>query len=333
MNPLYVEINQRGAFAFPEIHRGKSLSSVAKFTPEAEQVKYFFSNSRHRRLMCLELVSDRAYYHYTKKGLEVFMIVKIKHRSPSYPGINLETAVARAKVFFAAERNHEALVSTAAMHWKYAPKSSGGLTTISALKAYGLMSDRGNGEERKVRLTALGLSIAQDERQISPERDAAIKEAALKPKVIMDLLNKFSFPLPSHETLAHYLKVDKEFNPKVVDDVIKIYKETVEYAGLDSFSEGDHDDHDEMQETGDELQGEAQFTPNQSLDLHTSPTPERRSQGRAETGEEIANIRVSRSTTVRLIANGPYSRQSIEALVAQLKLGLDLGTYDDLPEE
>jgi len=29
------------------------------------------------------------------------------------------------------------------------------------------------------------------------------------------------------------------------------------------------------------------------------------------------------------MATGPYSRKSIEALVAQLKLGLDLGTYDD----
>lgn len=44
---------------------------------------------------------------------------------------------------------------------------------------------------------------------------------------------------------------------------------------------------------------------------------------------EIANIRVSRDCAIRLLADGPYTKKSIEALVAQLNLGLELGTYDD----
>ena len=50
-------------------------------------------------------------------------------------------------------------------------------------------------------------------------------------------------------------------------------------------------------------------------------------------GEEIGNYRVSKTTTIRLVATGPYSRQSIEGLVKQLQLGLDLCNFDDLPEE
>lgn len=49
--------------------------------------------------------------------------------------------------------------------------------------------------------------------------------------------------------------------------------------------------------------------------------------------EEIANIRVSRSCAIRLLADGEYNKKSIEALVAQLQLGLELGIYDDLDDE
>ena len=46
-------------------------------------------------------------------------------------------------------------------------------------------------------------------------------------------------------------------------------------------------------------------------------------------GEEIANIRVSRSCTIRLLATGPWGRQSIESLVAHLTLGLRDGVFDE----
>lgn len=49
-------------------------------------------------------------------------------------------------------------------------------------------------------------------------------------------------------------------------------------------------------------------------------------------GEEIANIRVSKKCTIWLIAFGPYSKQSIESLVAHLKLGLELGNFDNVLE-
>ncbi len=48
---------------------------------------------------------------------------------------------------------------------------------------------------------------------------------------------------------------------------------------------------------------------------------------------EIANIRVSKDCAIRLVADGPYSKRSIEALVKNLELQLELGTYDEAPDE
>ncbi|PHX38377.1 hypothetical protein AO263_19675 [Pseudomonas sp. NZIPFR-PS5] len=261
-----------------------------------------------------------------------------KQRSPSYPGITLEAALARAKAFYRAENRHEAVVATAVAHWKYGPKSSGGLVTISALKAYGLMDDKGAGVDRKVRLSALGLSIVQDDRTVSPERDEAIKRAALSPPILRDLWERYALNLPSADTVAHYLRVEKGFIPSAAFDLIKIYNEAISFAKLDSgpssveILDSSSVDEDSVDDGISDLIGGPASVLSQRPPV---AVPMERLVGQIPnlSGEEIANIRVSRSTTIRLISSGPYSRQSIEALVAQLNLGLQLGTYDDLPDD
>ena len=68
-----------------------------------------------------------------------------KDRSPNFPFISLENAIARARAFYDEERKGAAPVTRAAIHWKYSPNSSGLIQTVAALKSYGLMSDEGSG--------------------------------------------------------------------------------------------------------------------------------------------------------------------------------------------
>lgn len=246
-----------------------------------------------------------------------------RHRSPSYPAIPIKDAIDRAIVFFKKEGKHKATIATTAAHWGYSAASSGRLTTVAALKSYGLMEDSGEGAARKVYLTPLGLSIVQDERSVSPERDVAIRQAALLPKTMSDLWGKYGTDLPSNDTLSHYLKVERDFNPNAISDVIRIYKDNVVFAGLNDGLGADPDD-GLGSSNGEEEDGtptERPLTTSTKMGVAARPSL---------AGEEIANIRVSRDCTIRLLATGPYSRKSIEALVAQLKLGLELGTYDDL---
>ena len=262
-----------------------------------------------------------------------------KQRSPSYPGITLEAAIGRARTFFKAEGKHEALVSTAVGHWKYGPKSSGGLVTVSALKSYGLMEDKGNGADRKVYLTQLGLCIVQDERMVSPERDAAIRTAALSPQILADLWSKYGLDRPSDDTVSHYLKVEREYTPKAAVEIIKMYEAAITFAKLDSEraepSEPEENVDADANTDMDTEELTSAASPGTEPTYRKSSALPQEAVGRPGKGkeEEIGNVRVSRTTTIRLVASGPYSRQSIEALVAQLKLGLELGAYDDLQED
>ena len=263
-----------------------------------------------------------------------------KQRSPSYPGITLEEAVQRAKSFYKNEGKHETLVATAMSHWGYSSKSSGGLVAVAALKAYGLMGDKGSGNERKVFLTPFGLKIIMDERVVSPDRDAAIKQAAMTPKIMAELWNKYGSDLPSHDTLRHFLRVDKAYSDGAVKDVIKVYLSNLDYSKLNSSDAVEIADADESTDSNDESDSSSGNSVDQSQDapyvstFMPPMTPTVRPVASATyIGEEIANYRVSKTTTIRLVANGPYSRKSMEGLVKQIQLAIELGNFDDLPED
>lgn len=153
-----------------------------------------------------------------------------KERSPAYPFINLADALNRAEQFHKAEGRHAARVTVAASHWGYKEKSSGALQTISALKQFGLMDDEGSGTDRKVKLTPLALKILLDEVKDSPQRKAAIAQAALSPKLFADLFKRWGTAFPSDQSFRTYLRLDLGYNDAAVHDVLKNYKATVAYG-------------------------------------------------------------------------------------------------------
>lgn len=170
-------------------------------------------------------------------------------RSPKFPFIDLETAINRARVFYNNERRQSAAVPIAVDHWGYKPKTSGGLQTIGALKGYGLLEDEGSKDARRVKLTQRALQILLDEREDSSERRKIIKEAALSPALFKELWEKWKDGLPSEGNMRHFLIFDKDFNENTAGDFIRVFTNTVRYAGLDGsdniddkikFTEGDY---------------------------------------------------------------------------------------------
>jgi hypothetical protein len=154
------------------------------------------------------------------------------HRSPSYPAIDLKSAIDRAQVFYMHEKRSESSVSVAAQHWGYSIASSGGKQVLAALIAYGLMEDKGSADQRRVKLTDLALRILLDEREDSSERDEALRRAALMPKIHAELFAKWPNELPSNPNLRHYLLIEKKFNENAVDDFIKELRITADFAKL-----------------------------------------------------------------------------------------------------
>jgi len=158
---------------------------------------------------------------------------KKRMRSPAYPYINLEGALRRAKEFYDKETRGAAYLRVAAKHWGYEEKSSAALQTAAALISFGLMRDEGTGEKRKLQLTQNALRILLDQRPESKERDEAIKQAALAPKIHSELWRRFGAST-SNEQLRHTLILDwtPPFNENSVDGFIREYRDTISFGKL-----------------------------------------------------------------------------------------------------
>ena len=157
-----------------------------------------------------------------------------KFRSPQFPFIPLEKAVVRAREFEAQYRTHPARVANAVKTWSYGEKSSGGIQTIAALSAFGLMEDDGSLENRKLKLTPLAQTILKDVR--AGAAATALKTAALKPKVIAELWGEWGANRPPDSECISTLHLDKAFSEEAAGRLLGIYDATIRYAGL---AEGD----------------------------------------------------------------------------------------------
>ncbi|HEY0512582.1 MAG TPA: hypothetical protein VGH73_11795 [Thermoanaerobaculia bacterium] len=152
---------------------------------------------------------------------------KKKVRSPSFPFIGLRESLDRARAFYAAEQRNAARPETAAAHWGYSPKSSGGKQTIAALRSFGLVDG-----DSLVKLSGRALRILLDERESSEERERLLQQAALMPPIHARLWERYGAELPSPQTLRLWLILDEGFNENSVDDFLTEYRETLEYARL-----------------------------------------------------------------------------------------------------
>src|SRR5688572_19499707 len=95
---------------------------------------------------------------------------KKRERSPEYPGLNLEEALAFAKILYEKERRNAAPINGILKHWGYAPRSGPGLRAIAALERFGLVVSEGSGDGRKARISEDAFRILVDERPNSPDR-------------------------------------------------------------------------------------------------------------------------------------------------------------------
>jgi hypothetical protein len=154
-------------------------------------------------------------------------------RSPNFPYIDLPTAIQRVRVIYAHEHRNATPLAVVANHWDYSPTSSSTDKVIGALNAYGLVETEGSGDNRVVRLTERALDILEDEREVSPDRDRVLREAALSPAIHRTIRDRFGRILPSDASLRTVLVRELDFNPKAVSTVIANYRATIEYAGLD----------------------------------------------------------------------------------------------------
>jgi hypothetical protein len=159
-----------------------------------------------------------------------------KQRSPSYPWVDLETALERAGQLYTREHRNFAPIPAILEAWGYAPKSSGGMLTVAALKRFGLLEDRGSLASREARVTELAQAILLDDREDATERSKHIQAAAMMPPIHSEIWAKYEGKLPSDSTLRYHLTVDRGFTKGRADEFIEEFRKTLRFSGFDSES-------------------------------------------------------------------------------------------------
>jgi hypothetical protein len=155
-----------------------------------------------------------------------------RKRSPNYPILNLEDAIARAKALYDKDGTHPMRIQAAHERWEYKPLSSQADQTTAALKSYGLLEVEGAGDKRRVRVSSTGERILRE----APDQDTLRREAALRPLIHKELWEKYSENgLPSDKNIQDYLEWEREggtFNKDVVESVVNRFRQTIDFAGL-----------------------------------------------------------------------------------------------------
>lgn len=252
-------------------------------------------------------------------------VKRTKERSPVFPFIPLSAAIERAKQFFAEEKRGSTLLAIAGRHWGYSPSSSGLLQTVGALKNYGLLSDEGSGQDRRIRLTDMALRIILDERPDSIERAEYLRMAALKPAVSADVHKKWPDGLPSNATLNHYLVLEKKFNQETALKVAKIINKNqslIENLSIDNLSS------DGMIESDLDVVEDAtvrQLKSDTNSQSWSAPAPRHSANGivRGEdrrNEKEIGSIRVTKGCQLSIIADGEVTQEGLEKLISYIEL-------------
>lgn len=150
-------------------------------------------------------------------------------RSPSYPGIDIKTALKRAEELYNKVQHHSSNIDIVASHWGYKKGSGLSAITIAALKKYGFLLDEGSGKDRTVRLTDFALDIIKDNRTDPSEKYHNIIKAALSPKIHKELYEQYGDALTSDADILYHLERQRNFTPNGAKDFLSQYKRTLGY--------------------------------------------------------------------------------------------------------
>ena len=147
------------------------------------------------------------------------------HRSPSYPVFDLSEAIQKAEAVYREEKRTATTPEVIASHMGYSQATGPGGRSVSALRQYGLIEENAG----RYRISDLGYTLIHFDRN-SDEWKRAVADAAKRPTLFKELLEKYEGNLPSDATLRNEL-LSRGFNPSAVSDVVSIFRNTMSLAG------------------------------------------------------------------------------------------------------
>ncbi len=155
-----------------------------------------------------------------------------RKRSPSYPSLDLKTAIEKARLVLDKTKGHAVPDELAVQHMGYKSNNSNGFRALASMLSFGLLESIGSGKDRKVRISEVGKRILADKRDLSPDRDKLIRESALRPEIHKSVWEYYKGDLPDKGVIETYLVLEREFNESAARDFVKELKDTLSFAKI-----------------------------------------------------------------------------------------------------
>ena len=147
----------------------------------------------------------------------------------TYPYVSLDEALIAGRKMYLYTKKAAAPVNSIVVDvWGFTQTSSRGGRVLGALRAFGLLEHASSSKGKMIKLSASALLLLLDEE--SPRRADALKAAALAPKLYALCWKHWGAEMPP--SMRSTLLLEGDFTEVTVDQFLRNYKKTIEYAGL-----------------------------------------------------------------------------------------------------
>lgn len=155
------------------------------------------------------------------------------HRSPRYPVLTLGDAVHRAKIIY--EHDKRSLTKSEVLlgHLGIKPGTGTANRILSSLKQYGFLDE----QDGRLRISDTAFKVLHLS-DGSPEKIRLIREAAIKPWIVQEVLRAFPGGLPSDANLGDFLVNKKHFNPDSAPFFVGVLRDNLSLSELDGEGYG-----------------------------------------------------------------------------------------------
>lgn len=194
-----------------------------------------------------------------------------KDRSPNYPAVSLPEAIELARALYQREHRTVVVPDVVVKAWGYKSLSGPARVKISAMRKFGLLEDAGHG----LRISDRAADILEYG-DAAPERQKAIKDAALAPELFAELAESHAHA--SEDALRAYLVTREKFAPAGARQFIKSFRDTL---ALVAASSGGYTEGKKTQEPGAMRERSAVTT---SSERSESDDANRRERGKGSSG-------------------------------------------------
>ena len=153
-----------------------------------------------------------------------------RDRSPAYPFISLRAAVERVTAFDAKFGRHAAPLAMAGLAWGYKGDGSQAAQTLSPLRYFGLLEYQGATDKRVAALTEDARNLLRA--QQASTKAEILRVCALRPKAMQRYWAMWNADRPPDEVCLDQLVIKDCFTEAAAKTFLRVYDDTIEYAGL-----------------------------------------------------------------------------------------------------